>query len=573
MEVERHKRIIVWLSWLFIVPAGITLTYQYFPPLLDVHVWDIVAFLFLICVLSLIPMMINNTPVSAVQGVSLAVFLVYGLAVEMIVTQITYMFMLLMLRLKRNEIVRLPINSLLFFFVSLLSGLIYYALAGDRDLHTITSLSHFIMIIFYHLIYFIMNTVLVSAVRYFLYNQKLQLITRDAVWDFISVLVVLPIGVILFFLYQQLGYLSILFTGIPLIVLAYIMKMYNSSQEINERLRKAGEFGHQLTQRLQVKEVVRLFVLKIPTIIPSDQVYILDVFNKENEILLLRYAENGIEKETEIKPLTLQKGISGYVWKRKKGVIFKARKDWNQLDVGLLPETTESVLAVPIVRNSLVVGVLILASGKKRAYEQYQLMIMDILCSYLGVAIENARYLEETKQKSERCALTNLYNYRYFETALEKEFIKLENKEYTNLSLILLDIDRFKSVNDTYGHQSGNEILSELALRLQSLAANRGILARYGGEEFVILMPEASKTEAYDFAESIRHSIASSPFTVHSDLDEKRSKILVSVTASLGVASAPADAEDAQALVRHADRAMYTGAKKAGRNRVAQYVG
>lgn len=572
MEVERHKRIIVWLSWLFIVPAGITLTYQYFPPLLDVHVRDIVAFLFLICVLSLIPMIINNTPVSAVQGVSLAVFLIYGLAVEMIVTQITYMFMLLMLRLKRNEIVRLPINSLLFFFVSLFSGLIYYALAGDRDLRAIASLSHFIIIIFYHLIYFIMNTVLVSAVRYFLYNQKLQLITRDAVWDCISALVVLPIGIILFFLYQQLGYLSILFTGIPLIVLAYIMKLYNSSQEINERLRKASEFGHQLTQRLQVKEVVRLFVLKIPTIIPSDHVYILDVFNKENEILLLRYAENGIEKEKEIKPFTLQEGISGYVWKRKKGVIFKARKEWNQLDVGLLPETTESVLAVPIVRNSLVVGVLILASGRKRAYGQYQLMIMDILCSYLGVAIENARHLEETKQKSERCALTNLYNYRYFEAALEEEFIKLENKEYTNLSLILLDIDRFKSINDTYGHQSGNEILSELALRLQRLAGNRGILARYGGEEFVILMPEASKTEAYNFAEFIRHSIASSPFTVHSDLDEKRSKILVSVTASIGVASAP-DAEDAQALVRHADRAMYTGAKKAGRNRVAQYVG
>ncbi|MDQ0219383.1 GGDEF domain-containing protein [Peribacillus cavernae] len=573
MEVAKHKRITVWLLWLLLVPAGITLTYQYYPPQTNVHGWDIIGFLFLACLLSLIPMMINNSPVSAVQGVSLAVFLIYGLAVEMIVTQITYMFMLLALRLRRNEIHRLPLNSLLFFFVSLVSGLIYYALAAADDFGTIVSPSHLSIIIVYHLIYFTLNTILVSVIRYLLYNQKLALITRDAVWDCIAALVVLPIGIILFILYQQLGYQSILITGIPLIVLAYTMKLYNSSQAINEGLQKASEFGHQLTQRLEVKEVIHLFVVKIATILPSEQTYILDVFNQEKEIHLLRYAEWGIEKEKKIKPLVLNEGISGHVWKTKKGIIYQTRKDWEHLDTGILKETVESVLAVPVVRNSLVVGVLILTSGKKRAYEQYQLMIMDILCSYLGAAIENARHLQETKQKSERCALTNLYNFRYFESALEKEFDKLQNKEYSNLSLIILDIDRFKSINDTYGHQSGNEILTELARRLERLMANRGILARFGGEEFVILMPEVDKAEAYDFAEFIRHSIASKPFSVHSDLGEHRSKLLVSVTASIGVASALADAEDAQSLVRHADRAMYTGAKQAGRNKVAQYVG
>jgi diguanylate cyclase (GGDEF)-like protein len=573
MWVESRKKNIVWLLWLLIVPVGITLTYQYFPPQVSLLGWDIVAFLCLICVLSLIPIIINNSPILAIQGVSLAVFLIYGLAVEMIVTQIAYMFMLKTLRLGKTEIYRLPLNSLLFFFVSLIAGYLYYGIGGTHDFHAFTSPSQLLVIVIYHLVYFLLNTTLISVIRFLLYDNKLELVTRDAVWDFFAALAVLPIGIILYSLYQQLGQLSILFTGIPLIVLAYILKLYNSSQEINERLQKASEFGHQLTQRLEVMEVLHLFLMKITSIMPSEHTYIMDVFNKENEIRLLRYAEHGVTKEFDLKPLTRTDGISGVVWKTKKGIIYQSRKEWVHLDLGILSSTVESVLAVPIVRNSTVVGVLILTSNKKRAFVQYQLMIMDLLCSYLGVAIENARHLEETKQKSERCALTNLYNFRYFEQALDREFIKLQNQEHDNLSLILLDIDHFKSINDTYGHQGGNDILTELARSLEMLIGERGILARYGGEEFVILMPGVSKAEAYDFAEFIRHSIASKPFTVHSDLDEHRSKIFASITASIGIASAPVDAEDAQALVRHADRAMYTGAKQAGRNKVAQYVG
>ncbi|CAH0346344.1 sensor domain-containing diguanylate cyclase [Bacillus sp. CECT 9360] len=570
MEVEKHKRMGVWLLWLLIVPGGILLTFHYDPPHINGHEWDIFAFLVLMCILALIPMIINNTQISAFQGVSLAVFLIYGLAVEMLVTQISFIFMLSMLRLRRSEIYRLPLNSLIFFLVCLVSGLIYYAIGGTHDYSTVVHPSNLWMIFVYLFSYFFLNTFLVTVARYFLMNQKLEPFTKDTIWDMISSLVVLPIGIIFYDLYQQLGYLAILFGGVPLIGIAFVMRLYNSSQGINRRLKKASEIGHQLTQRLQVEEVLHLFVEKISTILPSEQTYIFDVFNKEDKIRLLRYAEQGIEQEKEIQPFAINAGICGFVRITKQGIIYNSKKEWKHLDRGgFLPKTTQSVLAVPIVRNSLVEGILILASGKKRAYEQNQLMIMNILCSYLGVAIENARHVEETKKQSERCALTNLYNYRYFETAIEEEF----NKEYSNLSLILLDIDHFKSINDNYGHQAGNEILIELAGRLELLIANKGVLARYGGEEFVILLPNVDKAAAYDFAEFIRESIAIQPFSVYSDLDELRSKVLIPVTASIGVASAPDDAEDAQTLIRHADRAMYTGAKKAGRNKVAEYVG
>jgi diguanylate cyclase (GGDEF)-like protein len=137
--------------------------------------------------------------------------------------------------------------------------------------------------------------------------------------------------------------------------------------------------------------------------------------------------------------------------------------------------------------------------------------------------------------------------------------------------LILLDIDHFKAVNDTYGHQSGNEILCELADRLTKMVAGRGTVARFGGEEFVVLLPNMNKTDAYETAELIRQSIANWPFTLYQALNQENKQMQVRITASIGVATAPEDAEDALALVRHADRALYVGAKRAGRNRVAEY--
>lgn len=215
------------------------------------------------------------------------------------------------------------------------------------------------------------------------------------------------------------------------------------------------------------------------------------------------------------------------------------------------------------------IGVLLLASKRKRAYEKSQLMIVDILCSYFAVAIDNAKHYELTKTQSERCALTKLYNYSYFEKLLTEEFDKLFHFERKVLSLIILDIDHFKTVNDTYGHQSGNEILCELATRLNNLVGTWGTVARYGGEEFVVLLPEAHKEEAYQMAEMIRQSIANWPFILQQSLDFKQHQ--VKITASIGIATAPEDAEEPLALVRHADRALYVGAKRAGRNRVAEY--
>lgn len=199
-------------------------------------------------------------------------------------------------------------------------------------------------------------------------------------------------------------------------------------------------------------------------------------------------------------------------------------------------------------------------------------MLLDILSNYLAVAIENARHYENTKKKSERDPLTKLYNYRYFENYLQNLFEDMKAKGfYEYHSLILLDLDHFKQINDLYGHESGNEVLRELAFRLDQLSNEDTIVARYGGEEFVLLLKTRTKEEAMEEAEQIRKLISEQPFFLQKHITNSGEAIEVYVTASIGVATYPDDCDECTELIRHADRAMYVGAKRKGRNKVAQY--
>lgn len=574
MIISRKKRMAVYVMWFLIIPAGLVGTFHVFPPITSGNTGDIVAFLALISVLTLMPIMINNIPITVVQGVSLAVFLVFGLAIEILVTQVAFMFIIVRLRLSKKDWYRFPLNSITSFIFCLLSGLVYYGLGGDHDFTSGIDIIDILLILVYQCSYFLFNHLAVTVSHSLLYGKKLEMKTKDALWDGFLSLMTMPIGIILFILYIEMGTLAILLVGAALISLAYIMKQYYFTKEINRHLKKVSEFGHQLTQRLQANEVLDLFIDGSSAIIPSKYTLVFEIFDEKENAQILRYAENGVQIEKRIQPVSIKEGIYATLFQLKKAKVFHAKKEWKHLsNYGNFPEDVESIMAIPILRNSVVAGEIIVTSSKKRAYGTHQTKIMDILSSYLWVALENARHYQETKYSSERCALTHLYNFRYFECVLHKEFERLQNQSLNHLSLILLDIDHFKSVNDTYGHQSGNEILCELAERLEGIVGHLGVTARYGGEEFVILLPNVGKEEVYQFAEFIRLSIANKPFTVHSDLNENRREESISITASIGVATAPVDAEDAQSIIRHADRAMYTGAKQAGRNKVAVYGG
>ncbi|MDR6122184.1 diguanylate cyclase (GGDEF)-like protein [Bacillus sp. SLBN-46] len=558
----------IFLVWFLLVPTGLWFTYHTYPLEINGHWIDLLAFLLLTSVVASMPIVINEMYIFLIQWVALATFLRFGLFVEIIFAQIAVVVLLLKLRiLRKGELFRLPLNLIMFFFVSFLSGGLYYLLGGDTGENLQINADFLLLAVLYAVLSYTLNQVILAFNLYVIYKSKDPFFGKELFVETITTLITFPIGFILYILYNNLGLLALLFVGVPFVSLSMIFNLYYSSEKINEYLQKAAEIGHQMAERLYIDDVVNLFIQKLSEMLPVDYAYILEASG--DELKLIRRIESGKALPNDQQTMSIHEGISGMVWESRKAFLFKTKKDWIEYSNGYIPKDAESILGVPIIRSKKLIGVLLLASRRKRAYEKSQLMIIDILCSHFAVAIENARHYEQTKRQSERCALTNLYNYRYFENMLTEEFEKLTRFERKILSLIILDIDHFKNVNDTYGHQSGNEILCELANRLSKLVGGRGTVARYGGEEFVVLLPDVSKEDAYQMAELIRQSIANWPFSISQSLDQKQQQ--VRITASIGVATAPEDAEDALALIRHADRALYVGAKRAGRNRVAEY--
>lgn len=174
---------------------------------------------------------------------------------------------------------------------------------------------------------------------------------------------------------------------------------------------------------------------------------------------------------------------------------------------------------------------------------------------------ESNRQLE---QLSIRDGLTGLFNHRHVHEVLHKEFERSRRSEEP-IAVAMFDLDHFKKVNDTYGHQSGDRVLKDLAEILRETAREIDALGRYGGEEFIAVLPETDLEEAAVFAERVRESVEGFRFDVQEDQQ-------ITMTISAGVAKFPGEGvEQPEELIDHADRALYA-AKAAGRNSVVRHT-
>ncbi len=176
-------------------------------------------------------------------------------------------------------------------------------------------------------------------------------------------------------------------------------------------------------------------------------------------------------------------------------------------------------------------------------------------------AVELRESVSSTMQLAVVDELTGLYNRRYFDRHLGLMFTKAQ-QQGRHMSVMMIDLDHFKSVNDTHGHGAGDDVLKEFALRLQRNIRGVDLACRYGGEEFVVLMPDTDASIAGSVAERVRSAVADRLFTI----DDKEE---LSLTVSAGIASVGNEDTSPEALLKRADNALYE-AKHMGRNRVAQ---
>lgn len=219
----------------------------------------------------------------------------------------------------------------------------------------------------------------------------------------------------------------------------------------------------------------------------------------------------------------------------------------------------KSLLGVPVAARGKVIGGLYLTDkANDQPFTQEDEDLVGRLAADAAITIENARLFENVQRMATTDSLTGLHNRHHFFQLAEHEFQRA--RRYGRpLSVIMLDIDHFKRVNDTYGHAVGDQVLQAVAGRCRETLRDVDHMGRYGGEEFVVLLPESDVEGAHNAAERLRRCVAESPI--------ETGRGPVAVTISLGAAAITEDCPDLAALLDRADAAMYA-AKQAGRNRV-----
>jgi len=251
-------------------------------------------------------------------------------------------------------------------------------------------------------------------------------------------------------------------------------------------------------------------------------------------------------------------GVAGRVAASGEPVLGRVGTGPDQLQTAPGKPTTTTLVAVPLSSSSGVIGVLVLLDRDGgEDFDAGDLATLRTFTSQATVAVDNVLLHEEARRLSITDALTGLWNYRYFQMAVEKE-VERAARFGRPLAMLMLDLDHFKAVNDTYGHQRGDEVLAELATRVRSQVRDVDTLARYGGEEFIAVLPETDEQGACLVAERIRAAVGTTAFGgVGAEP--------ISLTVSIGVAVFPSHGDDAAGLVRSADAALYD-AKRSGRD-------
>ena len=207
----------------------------------------------------------------------------------------------------------------------------------------------------------------------------------------------------------------------------------------------------------------------------------------------------------------------------------------------------QSAICMPLRSRNRTLGVIQLFNCQLNTLTDYTISFLHVLCDYTAIAIDNARAVERIQELTITDDCTGLYNVRHLYRILE-EYADPATRSSAPFSLIFIDIDHFKSVNDRHGHLVGSHILKEVGQTLRAGLRRQDIVFRYGGDEFVILLPGAGKRAAQNVAERILKNMRERRFG---------NVLSLEIRASLGVATWPEDGSTVHEIIRSADTMMY----------------
>ncbi len=339
-----------------------------------------------------------------------------------------------------------------------------------------------------------------------------------------------------------------------------------------ESLRVFHEVASALTSNLDLDSLLRTIMAQMEDFFGPDQWSLLMV--DEGKQQLYYELSAGIDKAMlrDVR-LPMGEGIAGYVAASGNPLVVPnvaVDPDWS-LYAAAHPELhLQSIACLPIRHGDRTLAVLQLHNSKLDLLPDSSVSFLRVLCDYAAIALENARNVKLIHDLSITDDCTGLFNARYLYDMLEQEIAQytaaVSNPRVVSIqpprfSLLFLDLDHFKSINDNHGHLIGSRLLAEIGSVIKRTLGPEHAAFRYGGDEFVALLRGLDKPAATELAERLRSELIGTQFLSAAELK-------ISVTGSFGLATFPEDGDTLHAIIRSADTMMYH-AKAEGRNRVA----
>jgi len=336
---------------------------------------------------------------------------------------------------------------------------------------------------------------------------------------------------------------------------ALIKEASEKEQHVIRELSMLTEMMGFITSKMKFEEIIQTFLEMTKNLLKAGHS---GIFIFEGEEKELRFFKTTVKDEETI-PLDRAKimlqGPLGEAIRTKTAI--RINKPLTELPLTNL--VVNNLMALPLTSSNNNMSALLIMLNKSGGFTEDD---EDELFSFAFQAFQALIIHEEIARLAVTDGLTGLSNHRAFQEKLSEELLRAE-RYFKVFSLILLDIDHFKSFNDIYGHQTGDRVLKDIAKVINKSLRTVDFPARYGGEEFIVILPETGCDGSITVAERIRRDIAEHPFTVDG-------KGRVMLTISAGVACYPEDATEKEDLIRKADSALYF-AKERGRNMVRMY--
>lgn len=345
----------------------------------------------------------------------------------------------------------------------------------------------------------------------------------------------------------------------------FIKKALNESNILNENLKLKNELfslkrelefyqivSKTLTSSTELKDILSKIMEKIKEMIKAEAWSVLLVDNETGDLI---FEKTNRRKSSDMQKFRIKMGEGIAGWVAKEGIpvvvpdVSKDQRFTGRIDREIHFKT-KSLICVPIKINEQILGVIELVNKTTgEPFKKEDLDLLMRLVDHTAIAIERTSLYQKMTELAITDDLTKLFNTRYLNRTIEIE-IQRASRYNSSLSLVFMDIDHFKRINDTYGHIIGSKVLVEMGQLLLRNLRTVDIVARYGGDEFVIVLPQTSPKAAAQIAERMRKAVEQNTFL-------KKEGYALKMTASFGVASYPGSANSKEELIKLADEAMY----------------